>query len=59
MTRGNQREKARQRSQQRQASQTHGNQEGLSATQRRERDAQIMRDKLAVSSQTTNSGGGS
>jgi len=57
MTRGNQRDKDRQRSQQRQSNQHRGNQEGLSATQRRERDAQIMRDKLAAS-QTQNSGGG-
>jgi len=54
MTRGNQRDKDRQRSQQRQSNQHRGNQEGLSATQRRERDAQIMRDKLAAS-QTQNS----
>jgi hypothetical protein len=48
MTRGNQRELARAKNLKK-AKEPSGNKEGLSKTQRQERDAQIMREKLAKS----------
>jgi len=46
MTRGNQRDKDRARSQKRaETNKNHDNKEGLTASQRKERDAAIMREK--------------
>lgn len=50
MTRGNQREQARKAAEKRAAKATpKGDKSGLSASQRRERDARVMREKQEVS----------
>jgi isoaspartyl peptidase/L-asparaginase-like protein (Ntn-hydrolase superfamily) len=57
MTRGNQRDLAREKNQKKKKDAAAGNKEGLTKTQRQERDAQIMREKLAKAKQPKDGGG--
>ncbi|DBA81973.1 TPA: hypothetical protein ACH3X1_007681 [Trebouxia sp. C0004] len=54
MTRGNQRETDRQRAAKRAGKPTAKDKDGLSALQRKERDAQALQEKLAKKAQSEN-----
>lgn len=58
MARGNQRDKAREKNQKKQADLKKGSKEsGVTLTQKKERDAQIMRDKQAAKVAAKEAGG--